>query len=117
VESTGAGTAKILGLEVLRCCMTPRKVLSPRKHGIAKPRYRSTSKAAPPLARGPKKKPGRGVSAGRVVLRGLAVSYFRMGKPHTIIGAERFHFRVRNGIGWFPLAMATRQNQGASPLS
>ena len=25
------------------------------------------------------------------------------------IGAERFHFRVRNGIGWFPLAMAARQ--------
>ena len=32
-----------------------------------------------------------------------------MGKPHTIIGAERFHFRVRDGIGWFPLAMAARQ--------
>ena len=42
--------------------------------------------------------------------RCLAVSYFRMGRPHTIIGAERFHFRVRDGIGWFPLAIAARQN-------
>ena len=32
-----------------------------------------------------------------------------MGRPHTTIGAERFHFRVRNGIGWFPLANAARQ--------
>ena len=40
----------------------------------------------------------------------LAVSYFHMGKPHTIIGAERLHFRVRDGIGWFPLAIATKQN-------
>jgi hypothetical protein len=31
------------------------------------------------------------------------------GKCHTTIGAERFHFRVRNGIGWFPLAIAARQ--------
>ena len=38
-----------------------------------------------------------------------AVSYFHMGKPHTIIGAKRFHFRVRDGVGWFPLAMAARQ--------
>ena len=40
----------------------------------------------------------------------LAVSYFHMGKPHTIIGAERFHYRVRDGIGWFPLAIATKQD-------
>jgi hypothetical protein len=49
-------------------------------------------------------------SAAGVWDRCLAVTYFRMGKPHTIIGAERFHFRVRDGIGWFPLAMATRQS-------
>jgi hypothetical protein len=42
-------------------------------------------------------------------IRSLAVSYFRMEEPHTIIGAERFHFRVRDGIGWFPFAMAARQ--------
>ena len=40
--------------------------------------------------------------------KNLAVSYFRMGKPHTIIGAERFHYRVRDGFGWFPLAIAAR---------
>ena len=38
----------------------------------------------------------------------LAVPYFRMG-VHTIIGAGRFHFRGRDGIGWFPPAMAARQ--------
>ncbi len=42
-------------------------------------------------------------------MKSLAVSCFRMGKSHTIIGAESFHFRVRNGIGWFQLAIATRQ--------
>ena len=39
----------------------------------------------------------------------LAVSYSHMGRPHTTIGAERFHFRVRNGIGWFPFAIAARK--------
>ena len=42
-------------------------------------------------------------------MKRLAVSYFHMGRPHTIIGAERFHYRVRDGIGWFPLAIATKQ--------
>ena len=42
----------------------------------------------------------------------LAVSYSHMGRPHTTIGAERFHFRVRNGIGWFPLAIAARKTVG-----
>ena len=41
-------------------------------------------------------------------VRSLAVPYFRMG-VHTIIGAGRFHFRGRDGIGWFPPAMAARQ--------
>ena len=44
------------------------------------------------------------------------MTYFRMGKPHTIIGAESFHFRVRDGIGWFRLAMAARQSGGAAGL-
>ena len=39
----------------------------------------------------------------------LTVSYSHMGKPHTTIGAELLHFRVRDGIGWFKLAMAARQ--------
>ncbi len=41
--------------------------------------------------------------------KSLAMSYSHMGRPHTTIGAERFHFRVRKGIGWFPLAIAARQ--------
>ena len=32
-----------------------------------------------------------------------------MANCHTIIGAKRFHFRVRDGIGWFTLAMVTKQ--------
>lgn len=31
------------------------------------------------------------------------------GLSHTTIGAELFHFRVRDGNGWFQLAMAARQ--------
>ena len=31
------------------------------------------------------------------------------GISHTTIGAESFHFRVRDGNGWFQLAMAARQ--------
>ena len=38
------------------------------------------------------------------------MTYSRMATGQTTIGAERFHFRVRNGIGWFPLANAVRQN-------
>ena len=37
------------------------------------------------------------------------MTYSGMPERHTTIGAERFHFRVRNGIGWFPLAIAARQ--------
>ena len=33
-----------------------------------------------------------------------------MGRPHTIIGAKWFHFRVQDGFGWFTLAMAARKN-------
>jgi hypothetical protein len=41
--------------------------------------------------------------------RSLAVTYSGMACGHTTIGAGRFHFRVRNGIGWFPLAIAARR--------
>jgi hypothetical protein len=44
-----------------------------------------------------------------IQIKSLAVTYFRIDKANTSIGAERFHFRVRKGIGWFPLAMAARQ--------
>ena len=51
-----------------------------------------------------------------IEIKSLAVTYFHIDKVDTSIGAERFHFRVRKGIGWFPLAMAARQNgcRGAS---
>ena len=48
------------------------------------------------------------MSTSEVGIKYLAVPYFRMGKPHTIIGAKRFHYRVRDGIGWFPLAIAAK---------
>ena len=70
----------------------------------------SSSKSRPPSpveCEEPKKSPGR--CSGLLQSRSLAVSYSHMGRPHTTIGAERFHFRVRNGIGWFPLAIAARQ--------
>ena len=38
------------------------------------------------------------------------------GQSHTIIGAKRFHFRVRNGIGWFPLAISARQTVRSEAL-
>ena len=46
---------------------------------------------------------------GVFTIKSLAVTYFRIDKANTSIGAERFHFRVRKGIGWFLLAMAARQ--------
>ena len=42
-------------------------------------------------------------------IKSLAIPYFRMANCHTIIGAKRFHFRVRDGVGWFTLAMVTKQ--------
>src|SRR4029453_7782392 len=42
-------------------------------------------------------------------IRSLAVTYSCMPEGHTTIGARRFHFRVRYGIGGFPPAMAARQ--------
>ncbi len=42
--------------------------------------------------------------------RCLTITYSRMGRPHTTIGALRFHFRVRQGIGWFTQAMVVRRN-------
>ena len=49
------------------------------------------------------------------VYKSLAIPYFRMANCHTIIGAKRFHFRVRDGIGWFTLAMVTKQTGVAAP--
>ena len=40
--------------------------------------------------------------------KALAMTYSRM-RMHTTIGAAAFHFRVRNGIGWFHSAMVARE--------
>jgi hypothetical protein len=37
------------------------------------------------------------------------------GLSHTTIGAAAFHFRVRDGIGWFHSANFTRETVGVSP--
>ena len=37
------------------------------------------------------------------------MTYFHMGKPHTIIGAVPFHFWVRNGIRWVQNAIVAKQ--------
>jgi hypothetical protein len=39
---------------------------------------------------------------------GLAVTYFRVRKRHTIIGANSFHGPVRDGKAWFQAAIAAR---------
>lgn len=36
------------------------------------------------------------------------MTYSRM-RMHTTIGAGSFHFRVREGIGWYQTAMAARE--------
>ncbi|GAE55414.1 hypothetical protein XPR_2049, partial [Xanthomonas arboricola pv. pruni MAFF 301420] len=36
------------------------------------------------------------------------------GLSHTTIGAAAFHFRVRDGIGWFHSANFTRETVGAA---
>jgi hypothetical protein len=43
-------------------------------------------------------------------IRSLAVSYSRMGRCHTTIGAGAFHVRVRDGNGWDHTAMAAKEN-------
>ena len=43
-----------------------------------------------------------------LVLESLTMSYFHM-RMHTIIGAKAFHGPVRDGKGWYHLAMVVRQ--------
>ena len=82
-----------------------------------RPRDRVSVTARPPAGSRPcareglkrHKKSPRRFPYGGFVVKSLAVTYFRIDKANTSIGAERFHFRVRKGIGWFPLAMAARQ--------
>ena len=49
------------------------------------------------------------LASGVFGIKSLAVTYFHIGKPYTIIGAKQFHFRVRYGIGWVLLAIAAKQ--------
>ena len=69
------------------------------------PENRRSASGRDPNSKNPREPEVRGGFA----FESLAVTYSRMPDEHTTIGAERFHFRVRNGIGWFPLAMAARQ--------
>ena len=40
------------------------------------------------------------------------MTYFSVSGSHTIIGAARFHGRVREGVGWFPRAEVARRRGG-----
>ncbi len=41
--------------------------------------------------------------------RRLAMTYSRMGRPHTTIGDDAFHGGVRDGIQWFHVSIVARQ--------
>jgi hypothetical protein len=50
--------------------------------------------------------------SGFFVEDGVAVTYFRVRKRHTIIGANSFHGPVRDGKAWFQAAVAaTKKNE------
>ena len=62
------------------------------------------------------KKTPAGVTLRGFCCKALAMTYSRM-RVHTTIGAAAFHFRVRNGIGWFHSAMVTRERvEGRGPV-
>lgn len=47
----------------------------------------------------------------------LATTYSHRTCRPTTIGAEAFHFRVRNGTGWFHLALVTRGQRWVDGVS
>lgn len=47
----------------------------------------------------------------------LATTYSHRTFRPTTIGAEAFHFRVRNGTGWFHLALVTRGQRWVDSVS
>ena len=49
-------------------------------------------------------------------MKPLAMTYSCM-LVHTTIGAVAFHFRFREGIGWFHNAMVTRETVGGFAVS
>ena len=117
-------TARRLGLRFgrHRTTWSSRRSMSPRRASSSRPaasshRRRSRhGREVQGSARGrdvpevsAKKNPRRIAPSGVFTFKSLAVTYSCMAKGHTTIGAERFHFRVRKGIGWFPLAIAARQ--------
>ena len=95
-----------------RLICKPRSGSAGRQQNIGAQRRRMTEPSGGRKSHGrsPKSKNPRDLStSGAFTFKSLAVTYSGMPERHTTIGAERFHFRVRNGIGWFPLAMAARQ--------
>ena len=71
------------------------------------------SARADTIERDLKTKTPRVLSSGRDCVRGcLTMSYFHE-RMLTIIGAESFHGPVRDGKGWFQLAMVVRHDLSA----
>ena len=56
----------------------------------------------------PENKAARLPLSGKTGRYNLATTYSRMTCRQTTIGAAAFHFRVRDGNGWFHRAMVTR---------
>ena len=57
------------------------------------------------------------MSWGFALKKTLAMTYSRM-RMHTTIGAAAFHFRVRDGIGWYHSAVITRERvEGRRPYA
>ena len=48
-------------------------------------------------------------------MRSLTITYFHTG-IRTIIGVESFHGPVRDGKGWYQLAMVIRHKGGVAPV-
>src|SRR4051812_14103610 len=62
-----------------------------------------------PARRPKRKKPHPGHWMGFCLLLSLTITYFHTGCS-TIIGAKSFHGPVRDGKGWYRLAMVIRHN-------
>ena len=56
-----------------------------------------------------KRKTPQSMGLGRCGITSLTITYFHTGCS-TIIGAESFHGPVRDGKGWYQLAMVIRHN-------
>ena len=54
-------------------------------------------------------KPPQPDGDGGLEMGSLALTYFHMGKPHTIIGDAAFHCCVRDGNRWFHRSMDARR--------